>query len=189
VTGNVFVHHDHLHSRPGIVQPDTDDLRALRPLKWSTILPRRIMRGGWLLGKPSQSEEGLEEELASLYSPECVEGVFCELRHNGVLRSSGMKIPLEGTCWKAKIDALPCPRLREHGARWRVLELLVRVYFLRALPRCGHRSGYGRREVVQATGRRRRLRRRAPSRAGSGNYSRTTALGVVQPWLVRRPPN
>jgi hypothetical protein len=99
VTGNVFVHHDHLQSRPGIVQPGKDELRALRPLKWSTILPRRIMRGGWLLGKPSQSEEGLEEELASLYSAECVEGVFCELRHNGVLRSSGMKIPLEGTCW------------------------------------------------------------------------------------------
>src|SRR5215203_3920696 len=32
-------------------------------------------------------EKGLGERL---YSPECVEGEFCELRHDGVLRSSAL---------------------------------------------------------------------------------------------------
>ncbi len=38
----------------------------------------------------------LEKLGPALYSPECVEEDFCELRHNGVLRSSHITPPLPG---------------------------------------------------------------------------------------------
>jgi hypothetical protein len=83
---------------------DPDGNLPARPRREGRAAPAGAGRDAKRLIALGDGEDGLGDEISTGYAPNCVEGEFSELRHNGVLRSSYV-------AWSSSSGPKSCARL------------------------------------------------------------------------------